>query len=184
VTPPSGSGGAVSERRALRRGADGARQLPPCRQPRERQRQVQDDPPRRALDPHGKLDEPLAQRGDLRVGTRGRPGSPPRSAISTSSSREHVTDGSAGASCTTAWPLRASRDLGMTPLPGRNSAWLPGVSRSSPSSASRACSPYPAQGGPGTSPSTSLPPVTADSIRSCWSLAQARLESRSLQGAR
>src|SRR5258706_11099507 len=52
------------------RRAEGARDASPGREPRERGRHVQDDPPDRALDPHGELEQPLAQGGDLRIGTR------------------------------------------------------------------------------------------------------------------
>jgi hypothetical protein len=37
-----------------------------------------DDPPHRALDPHRELQQPLAQRGDLRVGTGGARGPAPQ----------------------------------------------------------------------------------------------------------
>ena len=47
-------------------------------EPGERRRQVQDDPPHRALDPHRELQQPLAQRGDLRVGTGGARGPAPQ----------------------------------------------------------------------------------------------------------
>src|SRR5439155_25260939 len=49
----------------LGRGADGAGDPPPRREPGERRRQVQDDATDRVLDPHGELEQPLAQRGDL-----------------------------------------------------------------------------------------------------------------------
>src|SRR6266852_9369260 len=55
----------------LERRADCAGEPLPCRQPGERRRQVQDDPTGRALDPHGELEQPLAQRRDLRLGTGG-----------------------------------------------------------------------------------------------------------------
>src|SRR5712691_7905601 len=51
------------------RRTDGAGEPLPRRQPGERRRQVQDDPTGRALDPHGELEQPLAQRRDLGVGT-------------------------------------------------------------------------------------------------------------------
>src|SRR6266849_10529560 len=51
--------------------ADGAGKSLPRRQPGECRRQVQDDPTDRALDPHGELEQPLAQRRDLRRGTAG-----------------------------------------------------------------------------------------------------------------
>src|SRR5512136_2092838 len=53
------------------RRADGAGDPSPRREPRAGRRHVQDDPPDRALDPHGELEQALAQRGDLRVGTGG-----------------------------------------------------------------------------------------------------------------
>jgi hypothetical protein len=43
-------------------GADGAREVPPRRQPGKRDGQVQDDAAGRSLDPDGQLDQPLAQR--------------------------------------------------------------------------------------------------------------------------
>src|SRR6266851_6002592 len=73
MTRRSGLDGPVWRLDGLRRSADGAGELPPRGQPRECQRQVQDDPPRRALDPHSELDQSLPQRGDLSVGGRGGP---------------------------------------------------------------------------------------------------------------
>src|SRR5216684_3409551 len=58
---PTGSGGR----------ADGARQVPPRRQPRERRGEMQHDAAHRALDPDGELEQPLPQRGDLAVGAGG-----------------------------------------------------------------------------------------------------------------
>ena len=56
----------------LRRGRrDAERDLPPGRQPGVRGGEVQHDAPHRALDPGGELEQPLAQRADLRVGARG-----------------------------------------------------------------------------------------------------------------
>src|SRR5713101_4005767 len=57
------------------RGADCAGNPPPRRQPGARQWQMQDDPTNRALDPHGELEQPVAQRRDLRIG-QGGPGGP------------------------------------------------------------------------------------------------------------
>src|ERR1700692_4397907 len=51
------------------RRADSAGDPPPRREPRAGGRQVQDDSTDRALDPYGELEQPLAQRGDLRIGT-------------------------------------------------------------------------------------------------------------------
>ncbi len=50
-----------------------ARELAPRPEPREARRQVQDDAAHRALHPHGELDQPLAQRGDLRASAPRRP---------------------------------------------------------------------------------------------------------------
>jgi hypothetical protein len=67
-------------RRTLPRGlwgrAPDARELSPRPTPREIQGQVQHDTPGRALDPHGELDEPLAQRRDLGAGTERAGGAP------------------------------------------------------------------------------------------------------------
>src|SRR5712692_293331 len=53
------------------RGADCAGDPPPRRQPGACQREMQDDPTNGALDPHGELQQPLAQRRDLRIGQGG-----------------------------------------------------------------------------------------------------------------
>ena len=57
------------------RGADRAGEPPPRREPGKRCRQVQYDPPHRALDPHRKLEQPFAQCRDLGTGTGGACGS-------------------------------------------------------------------------------------------------------------
>src|SRR6266849_10752059 len=63
--------GSVRETTRSGRCADRAGDPLPRREPGERRREVQDDPTDRALDPHGELQQPLAQRGDLRIGTGG-----------------------------------------------------------------------------------------------------------------
>jgi hypothetical protein len=60
------------------RGAHRAGDPPPHRQPGERRRQVQDDPLNRALDPHGELEQPFAQRRDLGIGHSGSRGPAPQ----------------------------------------------------------------------------------------------------------
>jgi len=54
--------------------ADRPRELPPRGEPRADRGQVQHDAAHRVLDPDGELDQPLAQRGDLRVRTGGAAG--------------------------------------------------------------------------------------------------------------
>ena len=67
-----GAGPIVSpSRRTLGHRPDRAGHLSPRRPPRGKPGQMQHDAPHRALDPRGELDQPLAQRADLRVGTGG-----------------------------------------------------------------------------------------------------------------
>src|SRR6059036_798764 len=67
---PWWAGGAWGPTRSGR-GADGAGNTPPRREPGEARRQVQDDATDRALHPHGELEQPLAQRRDLGIGAGG-----------------------------------------------------------------------------------------------------------------
>src|SRR3989442_14606990 len=69
MTPVPGSRRVAGSPIELRGRADGARKLTPGPEPREGRWQVQDDPAHRALDTHGELDQPLAQGGDLGLGT-------------------------------------------------------------------------------------------------------------------
>src|SRR5207253_3680175 len=72
-TPVLRSRNEQSGRPGSGRRADGAGELAPGPEPREARRQVQHDAAHRALHPDGELDQPLAQRGDLRVRTGGAP---------------------------------------------------------------------------------------------------------------
>src|SRR5260370_32809331 len=73
-TPVPRSRDEQSVRPVSGRRADGAGELAPGPEPREARRQVQHDAAHRALDPDGELDQPFAQRGDLRVRTGGAAG--------------------------------------------------------------------------------------------------------------
>src|SRR3989475_8981274 len=67
MTPVPGSRRVAGSPIELRGRADGARKLTPGPEPREGRGQVQHNAAHRALDPDGELDQPLAQRGDLRI---------------------------------------------------------------------------------------------------------------------
>src|SRR3989304_6344447 len=77
-TPSPRSGAQREFRRGSGSGAHRPGQLPPRQEPGKRPREVQDDPAHRALDPDGKLDQPLPQGADLGVGARGAPGPAPQ----------------------------------------------------------------------------------------------------------
>ena len=64
MTPIPGSRRVAGVPIDLRGRADGAGELAPRPAPGEAHRQVQDDPPHGALDPHGELDQALPQRED------------------------------------------------------------------------------------------------------------------------
>src|SRR5438034_348481 len=74
MTPVPGSRRVAGSPIELRGRADGARKLTPGPEPREGRGQVQHNAAYRALDPDGELDQPFAQRGDLRVRTGGAAG--------------------------------------------------------------------------------------------------------------